>query len=59
MELSDEENVKTIWAGGKDWVIKRKNNKYFYRAEREYGEWNPGIPPDTFQPEIDILFDDE
>lgn len=59
MEMSDEEDIKTVWAAGKNWVIKRKNHQYFYRPDRESGEWKPGIPPDTFEPEIDILFDDD
>lgn len=59
MEMSDEENIKTVWAAGRDWVIKRKNHQYFYRAEREHGTWIPGLPPDTFEPEIDLLFNDD
>ena len=58
MELSDEENVKVIWSAGKDWVVKRKNRQYFYRPDRENGEWKPGLPPETLKAEIDILFND-
>lgn len=58
MEMSDEESIKTVWASGRDWVIKRKNHQYFHRPERDHGAWIPGLPPDTFEPEIDVLFDD-
>jgi hypothetical protein len=58
MEFSDEEDIKTVWAAGKNWVIKRKNHQYFYRPDREYGDWKSGLPPDTFEAEIDVLFDD-
>ncbi len=59
MELSDEEDIQIVWAAGKDWVIKRKNHQYFHRPEREYGDWKPGIPPETIEPEIDLLFNDD
>ncbi len=57
MEMDDREEVKTVWAAGKNWVIKRRNRKYFYRPDRETGEWKQGIPPETLEAEIDMLFD--
>ncbi len=54
----DQEEIRQLWADGQDWVIKRSNKQYFYRPEGKYGEWKPGLPPGTFEPDIAILFDE-
>jgi hypothetical protein len=54
----DEDEILQLWAEGEDWVIKHQNNQYFYRPEGKYGDWKPGLPPGTFELDVDILFDD-
>jgi hypothetical protein len=56
-EVMEQEEIRQLWADGQSWVIKRQHCQYFYRPEGKFGEWKPGLPPDTFQPDIDILFD--
>lgn len=58
MDMGQKEEIRHLWAEGHDWVIKRQNNQYFYRPDRKYGNWIPGIPPGSFQLDIDTLFDD-
>ena len=53
-----EEEIRQLWAEGEDWVIRRQNNQYFHRPDQKYGEWKPGIPPGTFEPDIETLFGD-
>jgi len=53
----DEEEICQLWAEGKDWIIKRHNNEYSHRPEGKYGDWQTGLPPGVFLPEVEMLFD--
>ena len=54
----EQEEIRQLWADGQDWVIKRHNNEYFHRPDGKYGDWKPGLPPDTFKPDVDTLFEE-
>ena len=55
----DEEEIRQIWAEGEDWVIKRQNDEYFHRPDQKYGDWRPGLPDGVFEPDIEMLFNDQ
>ncbi len=54
----DEEEIRQLWAEGEDWVIKRQNEQYSHRPDQKYGDWQPGLPPGVFEPDIEMLFKD-
>ncbi len=54
----DEEEIRQLWADGEDWVIKRKNDQFFFRPDGKYGDWQRGLPPGVFTPDVVTLFDE-
>ena len=54
----DTEEIRQLWANGEDWVIKRHNRQYWYRADQKPGPWKSGLPPGVFLPDAEVLFDE-
>jgi hypothetical protein len=58
MEMMDTEEIRQLWAEGEDWVIKRHNNQYWYRADQKPGPWKSGLPSGVLPSDAEMLFDD-
>lgn len=54
----DREEIRQFWADGVDWIIKRHDRQFFYRAEGQPGPWKTGLPPGVFSPDIEHIFED-
>ena len=54
----DEEEIRQLWAEGEDWIIKRCNNEFSHRPEGKYGDWQTGLPPGVFLPDVETLFEE-
>ena len=52
----DQENMRIVWAGVVEWIVKEEDGQYFHRREGDYGMWHPGIPPGTNFSEVDHAF---
>jgi len=54
----EQEEIRQLWAEGEDWVIKRQNNQYSHRPDQKYGDWQTGLPPGVFPPDVEMLFEE-
>lgn len=48
--------MQWVSSQGQEWIVKREENKYFYRLEGEYGPWIPGTPPGIYERDMDLMF---
>jgi hypothetical protein len=52
----DQEEMWIAWAAGVEWIVKLQDGQYSHRQEGDYGAWQPGLPPDTYEPDIALAF---
>ncbi|MEX2493934.1 MAG: hypothetical protein WD425_19505 [Nitrospirales bacterium] len=48
--------MRVVWAAGVEWIIKLEDERYSHRPEGDYGDWQPGIPPDTNESDMALAF---
>ena len=54
--LMEKEEMWIVCAAGVEWVVKRQDDQYFHRPEGEYGAWQPGLPPETYERDVALAF---
>ena len=54
--LWKQEDMEIVWAAGVKWVVKLQDDQYFHRPEGNYGAWQSGIPPDTRESDVNLVF---
>ncbi len=54
--LWKQEDMEIVWAAGVQWVVKLQDDQFFHRPEGDYGAWRPGIPPDTHETDVALMF---
>ena len=52
----EQVEMRIVWAVGVEWIIKLQDGQYSHRPEGDYGTWQPGIPPDTHEPDVAFVF---
>ena len=52
----EEEQMRIVWAAGVEWIVSLQDNQYFHRPEGDYGAWRPGIPPDSYEADVALMF---
>jgi len=52
----EQEEMRIVWAAGVEWMVTLQDDQYFHRPEGDYGAWRPGIPPDTHEADVALMF---